>query len=139
MSTNNLLENVVEEFNAAEIVLKKKLIDLIKSEIAKYDSGVVEFGFTLGFLNENDISREFFNLMPVIDCHSIDPDIDDVDWIYGNPSSFRKIDNELIVELDNGCEVEINSLIDKMSVNSFYSLLLMLQHPLTKKWQIINK
>jgi len=133
LSTNNLLENVVEEFNAIEIALKKKLVDAIKSEFETYNSNVVEFDFTVGFLKENDKSGEYFNLVPVIDCHFIDSDIDDIDWIYANPNSFRKIDNELIVGLDNGCEVEINSLIDEMSVNDFYSLLLMLQHPLTKK------
>ncbi len=133
MSKNNIFEKEIKVFNANEIALKKKLIDSIKLEIAKYDSDVVEFDFTDRFLKENDISGEYFNLVPVIDCHFIDSDIDDVDWIYANPNSFRKIDNELIVGLDNGCEVEINSLIDEMSVNDFYSLLLMLQHPLTKK------
>ncbi|MEE3443238.1 MAG: hypothetical protein VZQ49_00125 [Methanobrevibacter sp.] len=133
MSTNNLLENEVEVFNANETALKKKLVDAIKSEFETYNSDVVEFDFTCRFLEENDKSGEYFNLVPVIDCHFIDSDIDDVNWIYANPNSFQKIDNELIVGLDNGCEVEINSLIDKMSVNDFYSLLLMLQHPLTKK------
>ena len=133
MSTNNLVENEVKVFNANQIALKKKLVNEIESEFAKYNSDVVEFDFTGRFLKENDISGEYFNLVPVIDCHFIDSDIDDVDWIYANPNSFRKMDNELIVGLDNGCEVEINSLIDEMSVNDLYSLLLMLQHPLTKK------
>ena len=133
MSKNNIFEKEIKVFNANEIALKKKLVDAIKLEFATYNSDVVEFDFTGRFLKENDISGEYFNLVPVIDCHFIDSDIDDVDWIYANPNSFRKIDNELIVGLDNGCEVEINSLIDEMSVNDFYSLLLMLQHPLTKK------
>ena len=133
MSKNNIFEKEIKVFNANEIALKKKLVDAIKLEFATYNSDEVEFDFTSRFLKENDISGEYFNLVPVIDCHFIDSDIDDVDWIYANPNSFRKIDNELIVGLDNGCEVEINSLIDEMSVNDFYSLLLMLQHPLTKK------
>ena len=133
MSKNNIFEKEIKVFNANEIALKKKLVDAIKLEFATYNSDEVEFDFTSRFLKENDISGEYFNLVPVIDCHFIDSDIDDVDWIYANPNSFRKIDNELIVGLDNGCEVEINSLIDEMSVNDFYSLLLMLQHPITKK------
>ena len=118
------LKNEVDLFKADEIALKKKLIDAIKSEFEKYHSDKVKCNFD--DTDEPDYD-DYFRLIPVIDCIC-------------KESTYMCGFNEFEKSGDNiklNCDQDAYEILDETNpflfVETLYSLLVVLQHPLTKK------
>ena len=115
----------VENFHNSEIELKSAIINEIKSEFEKYNSDEVSV-----FYDEDEEEPDYDDYLCIIPTliYSFD---DHAEPTY--PVCFKKRNNKIVVECEADISLDISSTNYQLSVDDLYSLLVLLQHPLTKK------
>ena len=116
----------VENFHNSEIELKSAIINEIKSEFEKYNSDEVSV-----FYDEDEEEPDYDDYLCII------PTLiylnDDLYSYPSEPVCFKRENDNLVVECDTDISLDISATNYQLSVDDLYSLLVLLQHPLTKK------